>query len=69
MAPILNVNEKIACRNEYNIKILDELSNMLKEYPELRFGQALINLGICEDTPELWFRESVDTYYEMNHKK
>nr|DAR60474.1 MAG TPA: Protein of unknown function (DUF1040) [Caudoviricetes sp.] len=42
---------------------------MLKEYPELRFGQALINLGICEDTPELWFRESVDTYYEMNHRK
>lgn len=34
-------------RLEANIKILDILQSYLKAYPDMRFGQALYNLGIA----------------------
>ena len=36
-------------RQEYNQKILDLLKAYLDAYPQLRFGQALVNMNIIED--------------------
>ena len=35
-------------------KILKALENRWTEFPDLRFGQLLINLGVCEDDMRLW---------------
>lgn len=69
MASILSLNDKVNFRDKYNTKILNELHDLLKAYPDLRFGQALINLGICKDTSELWNKESIDIYSNMKHLK
>ena len=45
MADIKKIAE---IRKEYNEKILKELTDYLTKYPEIRFGQALINLNIIE---------------------
>lgn len=40
--------EVIKCREKYNTEILFELIKYLNANPEIRFGQALINLNILE---------------------
>ena len=40
--------EAIECREQYNKEILFELIKYLDANPEIRFGQALINLHILE---------------------
>lgn len=63
MAAILD--EIVAKRALYNTKILEELTEMLKLHPELRFKQAMIILGIIPDTQEAWFEESSRTFAEI----
>lgn len=40
--------EAIECREQYNKEILFELIKYLDANPEIRFGQALVNLNIIE---------------------
>ena len=40
--------EAIEARTKYNVEILFELIKYLEKYPEIRFGQALVNLNIIE---------------------
>ena len=35
-------------RQEYNNKILSILSFMVNNYPDLRFGQILVNIGVIK---------------------
>lgn len=42
------LEQKIEKRQEYNIKILDILAEQVERYPNLRFGQILINTNVLE---------------------
>lgn len=57
--------EKVERRQEYNIKCLNLLRDMILSYPELRFGQILCNLKLNGD---IFNEESVDTYERIKRK-
>lgn len=46
-----NIKKMIENRQEYNIKILDIIAEYIERNPEIRFGQALINLKILNYIP------------------
>lgn len=66
-------------RQEANIKILKYIEEMVNEYPDLRFGQILANLGIIEYeyntydetiiTKDPFHIESVDTLKNIEYVK
>ena len=66
-----NWKEKVKMRKEYNEKILEVLTKYLEENPEIRFGQALINLNILQNEKDKnvvfdpFSDESVDIYQRM----
>lgn len=41
----MNLKESINIRSEYNFKLLLILNDLIKKYPELRFGQILYDFG------------------------
>ena len=47
-------------------RIWQLLQTYWEEHQDLRFGQMLINLGICEDSPTLWDYddESLEKHFE-----
>lgn len=51
--------EKAEKRQEYNIKCLNIVRNMVFNQPCLRFGQILAKLKLDGD---IFYEESVDTY-------
>ena len=59
------VKEKIKCRKEYNIKLLEILKTYLEKdsWKDIRFGQALEILGYTL-TPKdnIFYEEPVDMY-------
>lgn len=67
----MNIKEKINQRQEANLQLLEILREQILKYPELRFGQILINTEIVEmqydylnDHPivkDPFYEESVDT--------
>lgn len=42
------IKEMISKRQEANLDILNEIEEAVMKYPDLRFGQILVNLGIIE---------------------
>jgi len=70
------MKNKIANRQENNIKILDIISEYVENHPDMRFGQILAALNIIEYdhtklTPEVidpFFEESVDMYNRIMNK-
>ena len=68
---VSNWKEKVKTRKEYNEKILEVLTKYLEENPEIRFGQALINLNILQNEKDKnvvfdpFSDESVDIYQRM----
>lgn len=42
------IKEMIDKRQEANVEILQMLGEAVMKYPDLRFGQILVNLGIIE---------------------
>ena len=68
---VSNWKEKVKMRKEYNEKILEVLTKYLEENPEIRFGQALINLNILQIEKDKsvvfdpFSDESVDIYQRM----
>ena len=68
---VSNWKEKVKMRKEYNKKILKVLTEYLEENPEIRFGQALINLNILQNEKDKnvvfdpFSDESVDIYQRM----
>lgn len=70
--------QKIEKRQEYNIKILDILAEQVERYPNLRFGQILINTNVlkhyCTDPSgfhvfDPFNEESVDTYERIMERQ
>lgn len=59
------IKEKIEKRQEYNIKCLNLLRDMILSHPELRFGQILYILDLNGD---IFNEESVDTYERIKEK-
>jgi hypothetical protein len=57
--------KKAEKRQEYNIKCLNLLRDMILSYPELRFGQILAILKLDGD---IFNEESVDTYERIKEK-
>lgn len=42
------IKEMISKRQTANLDILNEIGEAVMKYPDLRFGQILVNLGIIE---------------------
>ena len=58
--------EKAEKRQEYNIKCLNIVRNMVFNQPCLRFGQILSKLKLDGD---IFYEESVDTYERIKNIK
>ena len=58
--------EKVEERQEYNIKCLNIVRNMVFNQPCLRFGQILSKLKLDGD---IFYEESVDTYERIKNIK
>ena len=58
--------EKVEKRQEYNIKCLNVLGDIILKQPELRFGQILAILKLDGD---IFNEESVDTYERIKNIK
>lgn len=71
MASFLTEDEKFSIehRQGYNFAILKKLKEFFIDNPDIRFGQALIILGICEDTGNLFNEESIVTFVKAIAKK
>lgn len=68
MVTLLTAEEKISLRRISNKCILKLLEEYLNKYPEIRFGQALIILGICKDEGSLFNEESIRTFNKILSK-
>lgn len=64
-ASLKEFKEKTKKRQEYNIKCLSVLGDIIVNHPELRFGQILYNLNLNGD---IFNEESVDTYERIKEK-
>lgn len=49
-------------QQKYNLNLAYKLLDLLLTHPELRFVQALWNLGIIEDTKDRFYEPSHKTY-------
>lgn len=56
--------KKVEKRQEYNIKCLNVLNDIISKHPELRFGQILAILKLDGD---IFNEESVDTYERIKN--
>ena len=68
MATFLNmdISEKISCRYDANLKIVEILGNLVAAYPDWRFQQILQNIDITpRDGKDVFYEESVDTLNEV----
>ena len=65
--------EKISKRQESNMKILNMLRDYLNTYPDIRFSQALFNLGIVRmdekscNIIDPFYEEPVDVLERVKH--
>lgn len=57
----METKEKIKYRTIANFQILDRLKKYLVQHSDMRFNQALINLGIVEVGKDSFYEESIDT--------
>lgn len=72
------IQQLIARRQQANVEILQMLGEAVMKYPDLRFGQILVNLGIIEYerntydetliTKDPFNEESVVTLNRMKNK-
>ena len=60
------IKQKEEKRQEYNIKCLKIVTNMVFNQPCLRFGQILAKLKLDGD---IFYEESVDTYERIKNIK
>lgn len=58
----MNIQDKIMLRQSSNKIILEHISEYLEKYPDMRFIQALQNLGIIDKKgTDRFYEESIDT--------
>lgn len=68
-----SIKEKINLRQEANREILAILSEFVEKYPDIRFGQALANIGVIQyndngETKDPFGEESIDMLRRLNCK-
>lgn len=73
------IQEMIKKRQEANLEILNEIGVAIMNFPDLRFGQILVNLGIIEYerntydetliTKDPFYEEPVITLNRIKNKK
>ena len=56
--------KKISKRQKCNRRLIEILSNYLESYPDMRFGQALVNLKILKTRTDVDHFEIVDPFNE-----
>lgn len=61
----MELKEMIKKRQESNFEIINKLVMYLTKYPDTRFHQALVNLGISEVGRDQFYEESVTTLERM----
>lgn len=61
----MKLKEMIEKRQVSNFEIINKLVMYLTKYPDTRFHQALINLGISEVGRDQFYEESVTTLERM----
>lgn len=61
----MELKEMIEKRQVSNFEIINKLVMYLTKYPDTRFHQALINLGISEVGRDQFYEESVTTLERM----
>ena len=49
----------------FDDEIIERIEEFIKKYPEQRFLQILINVGLIRDNTEEWFEESEITYNRL----
>ena len=69
----MSYKDKIKKRQASNMLILNKLSEYIEKYPDLRFGQILINLeilqyGIGGSIIDPWNAESIDILRRNDRK-
>ena len=70
----MNIKLKISQRQSANREIIDILSDMVEEYPDLRFGQilalteAIKYVPVTGDVMDSFGEESVDMWVRMRRK-
>lgn len=73
-----HIEEKIKNRQKTNFELVRKLSELVIAYPDLRFGQILVNFGFIEQivdhydsniilTKDPFNEESVDTLNRVNN--
>lgn len=73
-----HIEEKIKNRQKANFELVRKLSELIIAYPDLRFGQILVNFGFIEQivdrydsniiiTKDPFNEESVDTLNRVNN--
>jgi len=60
----MNNKEQINDRQNYNYKLLDIIAEYIYNYPELRFGQVLANVGVIQYDDEKQNHPVIDPFYE-----
>ena len=60
------IHKKIAARKDANMRLLETLKFYLESHDEIRFGQALVNLGIIQYRNNTYDEEIMvlDPFYE-----
>lgn len=61
----MELKEMIKKRQVSNFEIINKIVMYLTKYPDTRFHQALINLGISEVGRDQFYEESVTTLERM----
>lgn len=61
---LTGAKKKISKRQECNRQLIEILSNYLESYPDMRFGQALVNLKILKTRTDVDHFEIVDPFNE-----
>lgn len=72
------IEEKIKNRQKANFELVRKLSELVVAYPDLRFGQILVNFGFIEQivdhydcsivlTEDPFYEESIDTLNRVNN--
>ena len=62
----MDISEKISCRYDANLKIVEILGDLVAAYPDWRFQQILQNIDITpRDGKDLLYVESVNTLIEF----
>lgn len=69
----MSYEDKIKKRQASNMLILNKLSEYIEKYPDLRFGQLLINLKILQynfggSIIDPWNEESIDILRRIDRK-